>query len=111
MTEGRGSNCFTVRICPRPFTTMSALPDKSRPTALRVVQILIGSKLALSTSTGSCILCLHNRQDYTADFLNSETTLMLVLWSLFRRSDEGSNRWWVRFFGDCTHESARPQWT
>src|SRR5215216_4043740 len=75
MTEGLGSNCFTVLMCPRPFTTRSALPARSKPTALRVVQTLIGSKLALSTSTGSCILCLHNRQNYTADFLNSENTL------------------------------------
>jgi hypothetical protein len=54
MTDGRGNTCEMARIFPRPFTTIAAFPAKIKPMARRVLQILIGSKLAFNTKTGSC---------------------------------------------------------
>ena len=55
MIEGRGNVCETVLISPRPFSTRLALPVIIRPMARRVLQTLIGSKLAFNTNTGTYI--------------------------------------------------------
>ena len=55
MTDGRGIWSLIVLIYPLPFATMSALPPTISTTARRVVQILIGSKFAFNTRTGSCM--------------------------------------------------------
>src|SRR5690242_11898731 len=62
-------------MCPRPFATMSALPARIRPIALRVEHTWMGSKFAFSTRTGSCI-GLRNLHDYTARFLRGAYNLI-----------------------------------
>jgi len=56
MMDGRGNASETVWINPRPFKTKLALLEKTRFTALRVEQIWMGWKFALSTRTSSSMI-------------------------------------------------------
>jgi hypothetical protein len=68
MMEGRGYELETVLITPRPLSTRVALPVIIKPSARRVLQILIGSKFAFNTNTGTCIVSSTTFANYSTGF-------------------------------------------
>jgi len=63
--EGRGNVLDTVLITPRPLRTRLAFPVSISPKARRVLQILIGSKFAFNTNTGSCMVSSATFANYS----------------------------------------------
>jgi hypothetical protein len=70
MMDGLSISFEMVLMVPRPSITILALPVRINPIALRVVQILMGAKLAFKTRTGSYMvnaLLLFQRRSLRSD--------------------------------------------